>query len=778
MHNVNQDDLFVEESDKQEASVLLKQLAAKLFILWPWLLLSVSICVAGAYFYFKYSWPVYKIHASILVQDDAKGSGLADAEALESLGLLNSASNVDNEVEILKSRTLMQSVVEDLNLNVRYFLNGRLKDAEIYANRPVNLVIHSDMRKISPKRLQLDFKVDSIASFKLTNVETKKQFNIHFGDTVNIDGINVSFSPTTYLMSWKKGEPLLITLSPFDATVQQYLRVLNAVVPNKQVSIINLAINELIPIKGEIILDALIRSYMQANVNDKNKIADSTMRFIDERLALVFKELSGIEKDIEGFKISNRLTDISEQSKLLLENRSEYSRLQTEQEVQLSVVNALEKFLLENAASNRIVPSSLVMQDPSFLAIVQKYNETQLLRDRMLTSVTNDHPTILSLNEQLKNIRSELLSSIASVKRGIQVSINELSRRSTSFDSQIGKIPAKERIALDFARQQSIKQELYLFLLKKREETAISKSSTLANARVIDPAKADEAPFKPKRSFYLSIGLLIGLIIPFGISFGKDFFNTRIASIEDITNATNVPILAEIGHNDSNSVLAVTLQARTLISEQLRALRTNMKFLLTSENDKTILITSSMSGEGKSFLSVNICSALSLAGKKVVLLELDLRKPKITENLKLQKRGLTNYIVASDKDWKSWIQKYDTFDVLSSGPLPPNPTELLMLPKMAELMSELKASYDYIIMDSAPIGLVTDAQILSAFADITLYVVRHGMTYKQQIVLLNKLYRRNAFPRMNIVVNDVVVKKGAYGYGYQSYGYGYGVYGD
>lgn len=766
----------IEAQEAEKSNQLIQKVANKFFNLWPWLIVSAVLGVGLAYCYLRISFPAYKIHASVLVQDDNKSTDLGEASILRDFGLMGK-SNVDNEAEIFKSRSLMEQVVRDMRLNVSYFSEGKVKNTETFGGRPVDfrfLVPSTDTSDITAQYV-LQFDKKSITNYTLTSKE--QEFKGHLGDTIQLPEGPALVTPAAGYAKWNYEVPLTIAIAPVDAVTQKYLASLKVEMPNKQVSVIYLTLSDIIPAKGEAILNQLITAYMQANVTDKNRIADSTIQFIQERLRLVFGELNDIEKDIERFKTANKLTDLTAQSGLLLQNTSEYAKQQTGQEVQLSVVQALEQFLKDNLNNARVVPSSLVMQDANFIALVQRYNETQMQRDRMLMSLTPSHPSVITTEEQLSNLRIELLSSIASVKRGIEVSVNELKKRTTGMDAAITTIPAKERAFLDYSRQQAIKQELYLFLLKKMEETAISKSATIASARVIDRAKSDPSPFKPSKTMILFMGLMGGLVLPFALSFGKDMINTKVASMEDIVNNTSIPVLAEIGHNGANQIVAVTMNSRQLIAEQFRSLRTNLQYLIPNKQEKTILITSSMSGEGKSFLSINLAATLALANKKVILLELDLRKPKISENLNLQKTGFTNFIISEGADWRTMIQTAGqenmTFDILASGPLPPNPTELLMLPKMTQLMEELKASYDYIIIDSPPAGMVTDAEIMATYANLTIYLVRHHYTYRQQIRLVEKLYHKQTLPRINIVVNDVEVRKGRYGYGY---GYGYGSY--
>lgn len=768
----------IEEIENAQNQAFVQKLVGKFFAIWPWLIVSVVVCLGLSFAYLKISSPEYKVHASVLVQDDKKSTNFGEANILQDFGMFGQ-SNVDNEAEVFKSRSLMEQVVTNLHLNVRYYVSGKVKTTEIYTSRPVNFnFIYSPDSSLKSTLYNLQFDKANITNFTLSNEETT--YTAHFGDTITLKKGKAVITPGPGYSKWAIEEPVSISLNSIDAVTQSYMAALSVDIPNKQVSVIHLTLNETIPAKGEVILNTLISSYMQANVNDKNRIADSTMNFIDERLKLVSSELSAIEKDIEGFKTTNKLTDLSAQARILLENNSEYQLQQTSQEVQLSVIEALEQFLKNNINNARVVPSSLVMQDPGFIALLNRYNETQLQRDRMLMSLTPSHPSILTVDEQLGNLRQELLSSIVSVKKGIEVSVVELRKRTSGFEGQIRQVPAKERTFLDYSRQQSIKQELYLFLLKKREETAVSKSATIASARVIDMGKSDSSPFAPKKNMIFFLGFAAGLVLPFMISFGKDMLNTRVATANDISAITHVPILSEIGHNNEEKVIAVTANSRQLIAEQFRSLRTNLKYLLANNHEKTILVTSSMSGEGKSFLSINLCTTIAMAGRKTILLEMDLRKPKISNNLDLTKEGFTNYIISDDNNWQKWVQPsgvQENFDVLPCGPLPPNPAELLMMPKVATLFKELKEHYDYIIIDSPPAGIVTDAEILASHSDATFYIIRYKYTFKQQIHLIERFFQKRALPRMHIIINDMQVSKAPYGYHY-GYASSYGAYGE
>ncbi|MEO5995226.1 MAG: polysaccharide biosynthesis tyrosine autokinase [Chitinophagaceae bacterium] len=774
--NIKKEPIIIEDSDEVEISLFFSRFKGKISMLWPWIIISTVVCLVAVFIYLKIVAPAYKIHASLLVQDDQKGAGFGDMSVLQDFGILSGKSNVDNEAEILKSHSLMENVEKKLHLNVAYFIKGKFKATEVYAKRPLNVEFIGDTAGLHAEPLDYSIQFDGRNNQRVKFSDQQKTVDAKLGDTLRLAEGMIIINEGPGFSSWPTDHTLLLSIFPADLVIRDLSETLLIEIPNKQVSVVYLTINQTLPEKGTAILNTLISEYMQGSVDDKNRIAESTIKFIDDRLKLVTGELQGVEKEIEEFKTTNKLTDITEQSRIMLENTSEYARQQTAQEVALSVVEGLEQFLKDNKNNSRVVPSSLVIQDPGFLAIINRYNQAKLERDKMLMSLTPQHPSVLTLDAQLVNMNLELLSSISSIKKGISVSINELKKRTSSFAGEISKVPSKERVFLDISRQQAIKQELYVFLLKKREETAITMSANIASARIIDSAKPESLPFKPKKLLIFLTGLLVGLVFPFAVSFAKDALNTKISSLKDITSVSKVPILAEIGHNKGD-LRVITVNSRDVIAEQIRAMRTNLQYLLSGKTEKTIMITSSMGSEGKTFLSINLCAVLAFAGKKVILLEFDLRKPKITKQLNLKGHGFTNYILSDNNDWLEWIQPsgiHKNFQVLGSGHIPPNPTELLMLEQTSYLFNDLKNHFDYVIVDTPPAGLITDAEIIATYADVTLYMVRHRVTFKEQIKLINKFYQKKVFPRMNIIVNDVDFKNTGYGYGYGS---DYGNYG-
>ena len=549
---------------------------------------------------------------------------------------------------------------------------------------------------------------------------------------------------------------------------------LSVSVLNKQVTIIDLGLSYALPKKGEDILNTLINQYISANLDDKNTIADSTTKFIQKRLSIIGRELGDVENQVQSFKQGNKLADMSEQGKLLVQSSGAFNSDLAKAETQVTVLSDLEDYLKDEAKNKRVFPSALLPQDMVFSGLMNQYNSLLVERDQQLLSVTEESPFIKNIDNQIAGLRKGILSNIQSTKNTFVVTRDKLRSQLSRAEGEISDVPKIEKDYLKLARNQQIKQELYIFLMQKAEETAISKTSNISIAKTIDPPKSQVLPISPKKNVIYLAGIIIGLIFPITIIFLIDILNTSITTKEDISNNTSAPIIGEISHNETNDNLIVANKGRSAISEQFRALRTNLSFYLKNSNEKVILLTSSMSGEGKSFTAINLGNILALAGKKVLLMELDLRKPGLSAKLGVSNDvGFSNFTISADIKLKDIVKPLainKNMFIISSGPLPPNPAETIMSEHTPRLMKELKEEFDYIIMDAPPVGIITDAQLLANYADVTIYLVRQKVTQKDQLTIVEDLYRSGKMKNIGIVVNDIVSKYYGYGYGYGTYG--------
>ncbi|HLO69949.1 MAG TPA: polysaccharide biosynthesis tyrosine autokinase [Flavipsychrobacter sp.] len=767
-----QDNIEPMFADNRQANrINVERLLSRLVDYWPSIAISVAVALIFAFGYLRYATPQYLIKAKVLIKSE-QGQGVNGA-LLEELGMGNSVSNIENEVEIFKSRLLMQRVVAQMDLNIQYFIPGAIKTSAIYNDGPF---LFKTLIPDTAIKAFYSYTLKPLGRDKFELANEKKTWQGKYGDTLQLPVSAVVIERNLNdAHIYNEVEEYIINITPVEDITESYLSSLGVELINRQINIINLSIRDEIPQRGEDILQKLIQQYQEANIEDKNEVANGTIRFIEDRLGLMSDELTSVEKSIENFKSRNRLTDIEAQSRLLLDNTGNTQQELTQKEVQLRVLESLEKYVQNSGNNTRVMPATLIAQDATLVNIISDYNNLQTQRQRLLMSFTESSPQVKNVEAQLEDLRIGIRNYITSLKKGYQISVNELKSRADIIDNSIRAVPSKERESREYARQQAIKQELYLFLLKKREEAAISKSATVSNLKVIDPAKqSGRAVFPVKSKIYL-IALVIGLVIPGVRILLKELFNNRVKSRSDVESGTSIPILGEITSVSEEQVVVVKKDARTVVAEQFRALRTNIQFMLTDDAEKTILITSSMSGEGKSFISINLSSTLALSGKKVILLELDLRKPKVAHHLHLNNQvGFSNYVIgkANLNDVIVPSGVVEGFDVMPSGPVPPNPAELIMLPKTEQLIADLKTKYDYIVIDTAPIGLVTDAQLLAKNADAVIYILRQGYTYYEQLKSADELYKSGKMKHMGMVINDVELKRGnAYGYG--KYGSGY-----
>jgi tyrosine-protein kinase Etk/Wzc len=765
-----------EGEQEQENAIDIKAYIHRVLSQWWIIPLSLAICLGTSYLYLRYKAKMYKIHAQLLVQDDKKGGGMNAGDLLDLSSLMNMKSNVDNEVEILKTRMLAEKVVKDLNLNVAYYKKGRVNDVELYQNNlPFAIEILGsedsivattfDMEVLEPELLLIEYQ----DSRKIT-VSSK----IPFGKTFIMEGIGaLRFVKNNNIPL--RDKYYRFHISSVQEAISLLRKDITVAVTNKLVTTIDLSMNHHIPKKGEDILFKLIEEYLKQNILDKNRVADSTIKFINERLLFVSRELGDIEGDIQSFKQGNKLADLSEQSRLLLINTSDYLKRIAEIETQLNILSGLEDYLKDESKNKRVVPSSVLANDIVFSKLVETYNGLLLERDRQLLTSTEDNPYIKNLDERIRALRGAMLSNLASTRSSMQISRNQLQKDLIQFENQIRNVPAHERTYLDLARQQQIKQELYLFLLQKREEAALSKTSNISSARVIDVPKSESLPYSPNKMLVFLLGLTAGLALPFGRVYVMDILNDKVRSKEELLKLfPGMTVIGEISHFELGDT-SIGKNPKSIIAEQFRGLRTNLHFFLKEQHGNIILLTSSTMGEGKTFTSTNLGAILAIPGKKVLLMDLDLRRASLSAKLGFKgNQGFTNYIIsnslkASDLVVPSGI--HEKLFILPAGPIPPNPAELIMENRMDELMSELKQNYDYIIMDAPPIGLVTDAQLLSRFAAITLYLVRQEYTARNLLSIPKDLYQDGKMERMAIVLNDIR-HSDSYGYAYGKYSYG------
>lgn len=746
---------------------------------WKLIVVCVLISLVAAFLFLRYSTPQYKIHAKLLVEDQQSSSAsIFSSSAISSTfgDLFDMESSVDNEAEILKTRDLMEKVVQALNLNVTYFQQGQLHAVELYNRSPFNLQVLSFNDSLSTSPFIVRFENNN--TFTIKNDDLNLDIKAHSGDTIRAAGGNFVVMRTDAPVDID--EKYSVTISSIDGTVANYRQSLTVSLTGDKISTIDLLLDSNIPTKGEEVVSTLIKEYLNGNLQEKNKFADSTIAFIDARLQIVNSELSNIENDVQAFKQDNSIANLQVQSSLILNNSSDYYNQLNDIEVKLEIANTMLNYLNDNKNNGRPIPALSGTPDPSFAGLVQRYNTLQAQKDRLALNSTDENPYIQNVTEQLQTVRRDLNNNLQNQIKNLQIVRQKLVAENSTIAGTIKRVPAQERQFLDLSRQQDIKQALFLYLLQKREEVEVSKASNIAGARVIDHPKSEVKPFFPNRILIMGGGLMFGLIAPIGFIILRNLLNTKIETKADIEANTKVPIIGEISHNATDDTVVVSAESRTPISEQFRAVRTNLQFYLDAEKDeKVILLTSSTSGEGKSFTAINLGMVLAISGKKVVMMELDLRKPNLSVKLPAVNAsvGFTNYIVGSSLQPEDIVKPTginNNLFLVGAGTLPPNPSEILLSKKVGVLIAELKKDFDFVIIDAPPVGVVTDAQLLAPMADLCIYLVRQNFTQKQQLETAQDLYENDKMKKIALLVNDIEVKKG-YGYGY---GYGYGLYGE
>lgn len=770
------DNLNLNSSEQSDESVNIRELLNKYAFHWPVFFVGLLICMLGAFFYLRYAEPVYVVNSILLIKDDKKGGMPKGADLLNELDFFGSSKVVDNEIEILKSKTLMSKVIDRLNLTVDYRVEGRVINSDVYATKPIDIgVVQMDSTWYG-KSLILSFpsRNQYLLEDPETGVKVKGLFNTLQRNKFGIYKI----TPNEHFSNWKEKQ-LTITIYDPQVVLNNSLTALNVGLASKQSTVLNLGFETIVPQRGKDILNTLIQVYNEAALADKNRTTQSTIQFIDERLKLISGELTDVERDVESFKSSRGLTDLTSDAQLYLENVKVNDAKINEVELQLSVIKDVQRYVNSDSPQEKL-PSTLGINDPVLLGQITQLGELQLKRDQLLATTQSGNPLLEPIVKQIETTRAGILANVQNITKSLTNTKKELQGNSNQYQGSIKQLPGQERQFISIKRQQTIKESLYLYLLQKKEEAALSYASAVADSRIVDPAFAANNPIKPKKQLVYLMALALGLFLPVVYIYGRELFNNKVEGSSDLAKLTATPILGEILYNESSEAIVVNANSRKAIAEQFRAIRTNMQFLhgkKTAGKGTVTLLTSSMSGEGKSFVSTNIAAALAISGKKTVLLELDLRKPKVSKYMDLtNKVGLSNYLIgkAHINDIIQPSNINENFFVIGSGPIPPNPSELLIGDEIEELFSYLRSNFDEIVVDTPPIGLVTDAQLLARLVDASIYIVRHKVTFKQQILKLNEIYKSDKFPKINIILNGVQVG-GSYGYGY---GYGYGYYSD
>ena len=786
------------EADDEKIDI--QEVLFKYIIHWPWFVGAVLVCLIGAWIYLRMATPVYNISATVLIKDDKKGGntgGMAGLEELGLSGLISSSQNIDNELEVLRSKTLVKEVVNQLNLYVSYTDEDEFPSKNMYKTSPIIVSLTpQEAEKLSDPMI-VEMLLYPQGSLDVGVTIGDKEYQKHFEKLPAVfpmdEGTLAFFQSPDSLMANKDTteESSAQNVRRITAKINSPMKVARVYCENltieptsKTTSVAVISLKNSSLQRGQDFINQLLEMYNRNTNNDKNEIAQKTAEFIDERIDIISKELGNTEANLENFKRNAGITDLTSEAQIALTGNAEYEKKRVENRTQISLLEDLRKYIRGN--EYEVLPSNVGLQDAALVATIERYNEMLVERKRLLRTSTENNPAIVNLDTSIRAMKSNVQATRYGTLQGMLITKADLDREANRFSRRISDAPGQERQFVSIARQQEIKAGLYLMLLQKREENAIALAATANNAKIIDEAIADDIPVSPKRKIIYLIALVLGVGIPVGIIYLIGLTKFKLEGRADVEKLTTVPIVGDIPltdeKNEKDGSIAVFENQNNLMSETFRNIRTNLQFMLQNDK-KVILVTSTVSGEGKSFISANLAISLSLLGKKVVIVGLDIRKPGLNKVFRLstKEKGITLYLANPDTDLMSLVQPSDVnknLSILPGGTVPPNPTELLARDGLYKAIEILKKNFDYVILDTAPVGMVTDTLLIGRVADLSVYVCRADYTHKVEYTLINELAEEKKLPNICTVINGVDLKRRKYGYyyGYGKYGkyYGYG----
>ncbi|MEO7049925.1 MAG: polysaccharide biosynthesis tyrosine autokinase [Ferruginibacter sp.] len=753
----------------QSDESLVNQVISKYLGYWPLFLLAVICAVSVAYVYLRYTVPKYEATATLIIKDEKKGND--DSKMLEQLNMIGTKKIIENEIEVLQSRSLMDNVVKSLHLYAPIFTDGKIKAISAYVSSPLTIEAANPDGVKDVKKVYLNY------NDKNNTVDLDGKLAGPINEWLNTPYGKLKFELNDKYVASNTGRAFYFSLIPVKDVTKQILTSLKVTAASKLASIIDLSYRDAVPQKAEDVLNELIVNYDNAAILEKNSLAKNTLSFVEDRLKIVAHDLDSIEKNVQRYKAGAGATDISTQGQLYLQNVSANDQKLGEVNMQLSVVGQVEKAVSNNNNGTSVMPSTLGISDPNLTQLMTDLNGAEMQYTKMSKTVAENNPMLLSVKEQINKLRPQILENVQSQRRNLEASKQSLSSTNGKYNSMLSSMPQKERQLVDMSRDQNIKNGIYSFLLQKREESELSYASTLSDSRVVNSAQAGKLPVSPnKMLIYLAaLAGAIGLCVAF--IGAREVFSRKVLYRHEVESLTTIPIIGEVAYNKSKQELVIEAGKRSFIAEEFRKIRVSLHFLGIDSSHKKVLVTSSIPGEGKSFIAANLAISNALTGKKVALVDIDLHNPGLGRIFeKEEDKGVSDYLIdqAKPEDIISKVPGYENLSFIAAGTLQDNPSELLVNGKIEKLIEYLTGIYDIVIMDTAPVVLVTDAYILSPKADATLYVVRHKYTPKMLIKRIDETTRINPLKNPAIIFNGVKTRgffKNNYGYGYD-YVYG------
>ena len=793
-----QEKFYNEFENQEEEAIDFMGIFLKYLSYWPWFVASVFICLLTAFVYLRFQTPVYQISSSVLIKEqDSKNRGAMGQNgalaALQDMGGFSMSNNFDNEVEILKSRTIVQKVVNDLGLYISTAKERTFGYATpLYNASPVKVYLTPEEAEKLEGGAKLEMEYTPQGKLSVTATYTLNEEEVE--QSASFDSIPAVLPTPVGVFSFTKNETLIDSLkesvnlvsyvsSPVSVALA-YATNLSVEPTSKTTTIAQISLKDTHKQRGIDFIHRLVAFYNQDANDEKNEVARKSAEFIEDRISIINKELGTTENQLADFKRRSGLTDLTSDAQLALQENSKYEQQRIQNTTQISLVQFLQNYINDPKNRDEVIPANVGLQDANLTSVIDQYNTLIIERKRLLRTSSENNPAVVNMNTGIEAMRHSVQTTVQSVLKGLHIAKRDIERQTNKFESRISDAPEQEKKFMSISRQQEIKATLYIMLLQKREENAITLAATANNGRIIESPLADKYPVAPKKQIIALAALLLGLGIPVGIIYLLDLMRYKIETREDVEKITKVSIVGELPKTTMrrNDSIVVYENQNDMMVETFRSLRTNLLFMLKAD-EKVILFTSTEPGEGKSFVSANTALSLAYLGKKVLIMGMDIRKPGLNRTFGFDKKaaGITSYLNDPEQtnlnDLIFTSLYSNNLDILPGGVIPPNPTELVARPVLDELMEKLKKQYDYIILDTAPIGMVTDTAIIGRVADICVYVCRADKTTKKGYEYINVLQKENRFKKLATVINDIDLtqRKNYYGYGYgKRYGYGYG----
>ena len=783
--------------EQEERSSFDFQTIYKTMILnWQWFILSLIICLGAAAIYLRYATPRYQAFTKMLIKDDDTQGARRSANAIanmQNLGMMSNSTGIDNEMEILGSHSIAEAAVRDLKLYVTYKANGKVKDQLVYKTQPVTVDIDPAHLNDMKSSISLEIQREK-GGYHVTGVsggEAIDKVLTTLPATINSQGGILTFTSNS-TKPMREGVVEKVTISSPSVIANKYVGALSVSQTSKMTTIAMLTLTDEIPQRAVDYLKQLAICYNRQANEDKNEVAIRTEEFINDRLEKINAELSDTESELEAYKQRHNMVELKLNASNAVQQQGAYDAQLAEANTQVALINSINEYMNQSSNQYQPLPANVGLTDQGTAKLIDEYNRIVMERNRMLRSASETSPAVAPLTAQLDELSASIRNSMAQSRRGLEIQRNSIASQYGKYAGQVGATPEQERMLTQIGRQQDVKSGLYLMLLQKREENSISLAATADKGKLIDePAFAGKV--SPRTSIIMLVAAVLGIIIPAVVFFLLNFFRYRIEGHEDVQKLTRLPILADVAVASDTAKgkadIVVHENKNNQMEEIFRSMRTNLQFML-KENEKVIMFTSTTSGEGKTFNAANISISFALLGKKVILVGLDIRKPRLAQLFEIEDKksyGITPLLTRENITWNDVQSQIlpsglnNNLDVMLAGPIPPNPTELMARPSLDKVFEHLREHYDYIIIDTAPVGLVTDTLQVGRVTDATVYMCRADYTPKESFILINSLSEEKKLPNMSVVINGIDMSKKKYGYyyGYGAYGrYGrYGRYG-